>query len=467
VSLTGIEKRAVAAVSVGMFCVQLDFFALSLALPRMAVDLGETTTNMQWVLSAYMIAIGAALIPAGRLGDLRGHRRVVVAGLLVFGISSLVCGLASSYPLVIVFRSLQGLGAAALLTVSVAAITNAVSSTNRAVAIGTLFGAANVGTALGPFIGGLLTEQLSWRFVFLLNVPLAAAAVICCLLWLPRAERSGAPVRIDWLGLVLVAAGVVALAYAADRAGDWGWLSWRFLGCLAVAAVAFVVFVVVERRVRDPLVDLALFRNRDFDLITIGGTVANIVYAVVVLSTTIYLQDARGLSPVVAGLVFLAPSVAVTLSGPLAGRLAAWRPVTVLIPCALLFGGVTLLAVSAVDLWGLYVPLLGITGFALGLGWALPNIGTQAAVDPSRAGEAAGVSLTALVTMGGVAIAVSGTLIELGGSDPAGVATATKDLLRGAAVLAVVAGGVLLALTRLSRRSERGLEPSSASGSDR
>jgi hypothetical protein len=128
--------------------------------------------------------------------------------------------------------------------------------------------------------------------------------------------------------------------------------------------VLFVIFIVVERRVRDPLIDLSLFRNRAFVLITVGGTMANIVYTVTVLCTTIYLQDGRGLSPTLAGVVFLAPSVAVELSGPLAGRLAGWQPVSVLIPATMLFGGASLLATSAVDAWGTYVPLLGLTGFA-------------------------------------------------------------------------------------------------------
>jgi hypothetical protein len=154
---------------------------------------------------------------------------------------------------------------------------------------------------------------------------------------------AGARVRIDWLGLILVSSGIVAVAYAADRGGEWGWSSPKLIGLLALAVVLLVAFIVVERRVRDPLINLSLFRNRAFDLITVGGTIANIVYTVTVLSTTIYLQDGRGLSPIVAGLVFLAPSVAVALSGPVAGRLAAWQPVPVLIPAALLLGGVSLL----------------------------------------------------------------------------------------------------------------------------
>jgi MFS family permease len=144
VRLTPTEIRAVVALAVGMFCVQVDFFALNLALPRMAVDLNETTTNMQWVISANMIAVGAAMIPGGRLGDMRGHRRIVVAGLAVFGGASLVCGLSPSYGLLIGFRAVQGLGAAALFTVSLAAISNAVASDHRALAIGALSGIANI-----------------------------------------------------------------------------------------------------------------------------------------------------------------------------------------------------------------------------------------------------------------------------------------------------------------------------------
>jgi len=410
----------VVALAVGMFCVQVDFFALNLALPRMAVDLNETTTNMQWVISAYMIAVGAAMIPGGRLGDLRGHRRIVIAGLAVFGGASLVCGLSSSYGLLIGFRALQGLGAAALFAVSVAAISNAVTSDHRAVAIGALFGIANIGTALGPFIGGLLTEQLSWRWVFFLNVPLSAIAIFCCLRWLPPMSPAGAPVRIDWLGLILISSAIVALAYAVDRAGEWGWSSPKLIGLLALSVVLLVIFIVVERRVRDPLI-----------------------------------EDDRGLSPIAAGLVFLAPSVAVALAGPLAGKLAGWQPVSVLIPVALVLGGVSLLLTSSVTAWGAYVPLLGLTGIALGLGWTLPSIGSQTAVDPARAGEAAGVNLTVMVTIAGVAVALAGTLIELGGAGTADIAAASKDVVRLVSVLSLVGGAVLLAIILVGRRTHR------------
>jgi Na+/melibiose symporter-like transporter len=259
------------------------------------------------------------------------------------------------------------------------------------------------------------------------------------------------------VGLVLVSSGVVAVAYAADRAGAWGWMSPLLIGMLVLAVVLFVIFTVVERRVRDPLIDMSLFRNRPYVLIIIGGTIANVVYTVTVLSTTIYLQEGRGLSPMVAGLVFLAPSVAVALSGPVAGRLAAWRPVPLLIPAALVFGGACLLAVSSVDAWGLYVPLLALSGIALGLGWTLPSIGAQTAVEPERAGEAAGVILTIMVTIAGVGVAIAGTLIELGGAGAAEIDGAAKGLIRMVAGLSLVGGAALLAIVLIGQQSSRRL----------
>jgi hypothetical protein len=153
--------------------------------------------------------------------------------------------------------------------------------------------------------------------------------------------------------------------------------------------------------------------------------------------------------------------MAVALSGPLAGRLAGWQPVPVLIPATMMLGGVSLLVTSAANAWGAYLPLLGITGFALGLGWTLPSIGTQTVVDPARAGEAAGVNLTVMVTIAGIAVAVAGTLIELGSAGTADIIGATKGVLRLVSVLSLVGGAVLLAITLIGRRSRRSSEVAS------
>ena len=444
-----------------MFCVQVDFFALSLALPRMAVDLNETTTNMQWVLSAYMIAVRAAMIPGGRLGDLRGHRRIVVAGLAVFGGASLICGLSFSYGLLIGFRAVQGLGAAALFTVSVAVISNAVASDHRAAAIGALYGIANIGTALGPFIGGLLTEQLSWRWVFFLNVPLAAVAIFCCLRWLPAKPPAGGDGahRLGGIG-----AGQLRCRRGGVRGRPRRGMGLELAEVDRFAGPRRCALRRLRRRgaaragsVDQPssLPESALridHRRRHDREHRLHGDCA--VYDDLSAGRARTQPDCcrHGISRAIRG-----RGAVWSVSWPTRGVATGARAYS----ATMILGGVRLLVTSAVNAWGAYLPLLGITGFALGLGWTLPSIGTQTVVDPARAGEAAGVNLTVMVTIAGIAVAVAGTLIELGSAGTADIIGATKGVLRLVSVLSLVGGAVLLAITPIGRRSRRSSEVAS------
>jgi MFS family permease len=166
-----------AAVSMALFCVQIDYFAVNLALPRMASDLNSTATDLQWVISVYMLARGAFMVPAGRVGDIFGRRRGLLAGIALFGLSSALCALAPSATLVIAFRALRGLGAALIFPVSVSVLTNAFPSVRASHAIGLAYGIAGLGNAAGPLIGGLLTETVGWRWIFWLNIPLTLVAL--------------------------------------------------------------------------------------------------------------------------------------------------------------------------------------------------------------------------------------------------------------------------------------------------
>jgi MFS family permease len=166
-----------AAVSMALFCVQIGYFAMNLALPRMASDLISTATDLQWVISVYMLALGAFMVPAGRVGDIFGRRRALLAGIALFGISSALCALAPSATLVIAFGALRGLGAALIFPVSVSVLTNAFPSVHASHAIGLAYGIAGLGNAAGPLIGGLLTETVGWRWIFWLNIPLTLVAL--------------------------------------------------------------------------------------------------------------------------------------------------------------------------------------------------------------------------------------------------------------------------------------------------
>jgi EmrB/QacA subfamily drug resistance transporter len=439
-----------AAVSMALFCVQIDYFAVNLALPRMASELDSTPTDLQWVISVYMLTLGAFMVPAGRIGDIFGRRRALLAGIALFGLASALCALAPSATLVIAFRALQGLGAALIFPVSVSVLTNAFPAARSSHAIGLAYGIAGLGNAAGPLIGGLLTETVGWRWIFWLNVPLTLFSLAIGARSITESSDETVPRRIDIAGLALVTAGIGLFTLTFDRAPSWGWLSASTAIAFAGSLAACAVFVVVENRVRWPLVDLSLVRNPRFTVLVIAGTIANIAYGVTIFLSTMYLQQVRGLDPLTAGLAFLGPSAGAALGGVLAGRLAASRPPVLVMGLTTVPAALSLAALAASSSWIAYLPALTACGFTLGLVYALTTVATQAVVRPERAGEAAGVTLTALVTLAGVAVAVSGTVLEMlqgVGMSPSGAVDAIVGVL---AALLLPAGVVVLVIARAS-----------------
>jgi predicted MFS family arabinose efflux permease len=275
------------------------------------------------------------------------------------------------------------------------------------------YGIAGLGNAAGPLIGGLLTQTVGWRFVFWLLVPLAAVSFLIGARTIPESSDETAERRLDFSGLALITVGIGLFTVAFDRAPTWGWWSVTTLGTFVASVVVLVGFVVVEQRVRLPLVDLTLLRNPKFSILVVAGTVANIAYTVTVFLSTMNLQQVRGLDPLTAGIAFLGPSAGAALGGVISGRLAArCAPVTVMgLGCAVAAVALAVLAVS--QQWTIYLVALTACGFTMGLVYAFTTVATQTVVAPERAGEAAGVTLTSLVTIAGVGIAVSGTVVEM------------------------------------------------------
>jgi EmrB/QacA subfamily drug resistance transporter len=433
-----------------LFCVQIDYFAMNLALPRMAFDLNSTATDLQWVISVYMLALGAFMVPAGRIGDIFGRRRALLAGIAVFGVSSALCALAPSATLVIAFRALQGLGAALIFPVSVSVLTNAFPSVRASHAIGLAYGIAGLGNAAGPLIGGLLTETVGWRWIFWLNVPLTVVALAIGARSITESFDESVPRRIDVTGLALITAGIGLFTLTFDRAPSWGWLSAPTVIAFVCSLAALVVFVLVENRVRWPLVDLSLLRNPRFTILVTAGTISNIAYGVTIFLSTLYLQQVRGLDPLMAGLAFLGPSAGAALGGAISGRLAASRPPVLVMGLTSVAAALSLAALAASRGWVGYLSALTACGFTLGLVYAFTAVATQAVVRPERAGEAAGVTLTALVTLAGVGVALSGTALEIlqrAGMSAAGAVDAIVAVL---AALLLPAGAVVLIIARAS-----------------
>jgi EmrB/QacA subfamily drug resistance transporter len=439
-----------AAVSMALFCVQIDYFAMNLALPRMAIDLNSTATDLQWVISVYMLALGAFMVPAGRIGDIFGRRRALLAGIALFGLSSALCALAPSATLVIACRALQGLGAALIFPVSVSVLTNAFPSVRASHAIGLAYGIAGLGNAAGPLIGGLLTETVGWRWIFWLNVPLTLVALAIGARSITESFDESVPRRIDVAGLALITVGIGLFTLTFDRAPSWGWLSVPTVVAFVCSLAALVVFVVVEKRVRWPLVDLSPLTNPRFTILVTAGTISNIAYGVTIFLSTLYLQQVRGLDPLMAGLAFLGPSAGAALGGAISGKLAASRPPVLVMGLTSVAAALSLAALAASSGWVSYLSALTACGFTLGLVYAFTTVATQAVVRPERAGEAAGVTLTALVTLAGVGVAVSGTVLEMlqdAGMSASGAVDAIVAVL---AALLLPAGAVVLVIARAS-----------------
>jgi EmrB/QacA subfamily drug resistance transporter len=400
-------------VSTALLCVQIDYFAMNLALPRMASDLHSTATDLQWVISVYMLTLGAFMVPAGRIGDIFGRRRALLAGIGLFGVASALCAVAPTAALVIAFRALQGIGAALIFPVSVAVLTNAFPPARAGHAIGLAYGIAGLGNAAGPLVGGLLTQTLGWRWIFWLLVPIALVSLVIGALSVPESRDDSVPRRLDVTGLALITVGIGLFTLTFDRAPSWGWAAPGTIVAFVASAAILAAFSVVEKRVRWPLVDLSLFRNARFTILVVAGTVANIAYAVTIYLSTVDLQQVRGLDPLMAGLAFLGPSIGAALGGPLSGRLAAKYPPVLVMGVASMAAALSLAALAVSGGWVPYLIALAACGFTMGLVYAFTTVATQAVVRPERAGEAAGVALTSLVTLAGVGVAVSGTILEV------------------------------------------------------
>lgn len=434
-------NRVLIAVSLALFCVQLDFFALNLAIPSIGRGLHAGADDAQWVLSAYMLSLGALLIAGGRLGDLLGRRRVLLVGIALFGAASVACATAPTLEVLIAARALQGAGAAVILPGVVSVLTNTYSSERSGKAIGMAFGLSGIGNALGPFIGGALTDAISWRWIFWINVPFALAALAIGASDIVESRDHSAPARVDIPGLVTVTAGLAALSLGVNRGPSWGWGSAPTVGVLAAAAVLLSLFVVIERHVRWPLVDLSLFRGREFVALASSAALGNAAYGVMIFGVTLYLQTARGFSPLAAGVIFLGPSLAAAVAGPLSGALGARLPSLTVLSMGIALGGLALLALAAVQPLAPFVVILTASGLGFGLVYAYANVATQQTVSPDQAGAASGIVLTMLVTMAGLGVVIAGTGIH---------AATAGGTARGTAIRTVLALFSLLPLTAVT-----------------
>jgi len=439
------RRGALVAVSLGVFCIQLDAFALNLALPTVGRELEVPDGYLQWVISGYLLSVGAFMLVAGRVSDLLGRRRVLLTGLAAFGAGSLCCALAPNLPLLILARVLQGIGGALIMPAGLALLTNLYSPALRGRATGLALGLGGIATACGPFIGGVLTSMASWRAVFWINVPLTLAAV-ACLAKTAESRDSTAPRRIDVPSLALATVALASVAGYVDRAPMWGWLAAPSLALIIVGVALAGIFLRQQSRTAHPTIDPAILANRPFMLLTAAGAVANTATVVFLFAVPMSLQGPRGLTPLAAGVTFLAPSVLMALAGPMAGRIHSKHAVLAMAASLTVTAATMLCAAHAASL-ATYLVAVALCGAALGLGNALTLVATQALIDPNHAGAASGVTKTIITVAAGLGVVFAGPVAV-----PDVSASTITAALTAVALPALATATILVALDGVARR---------------
>jgi EmrB/QacA subfamily drug resistance transporter len=396
----------------GSLMIVLDATIVNVALPSIREDLGFSETSLAWVVNAYLLTYGGLLLLGGRLGDLYGHRRLFVFGITLFTVSSLACGLATSQGVLVGARALQGVGGAIASAVSLSLIMTLFTETaDRAKAMGFFGFVASGGGTLGVLLGGLLTDSLSWHWIFLVNVPIGVAVCALCLRLLPAAEGRAAGGKLDVPGAVSVTAALMVATYAIVNGNENGWSSFETLGLLGLGAALFVLFLVIESRVSAPLMPLHLFRHRNVATANAVGVLwAAAMFAWFFLSA-LYLQLVLGYSPLEVGLAF-APSTVIMgafslgLSAKLVIRYGYRPPLAVGLTLAAM--GLLLFARAPVD--GTFVvdvlPSMVLLGFGAGMAFNPVLMAAMNDVDQSESGLASGVVNTSFMLGGALGLAV-------------------------------------------------------------
>lgn len=469
----GIQGRqrwwALMVLCLGVLMIVLDTAIVNVALPSIREDLNFTETSLVWVVNAYMLTFGGFLLLGGRLGDLLGHRRMFLAGLVLFTVASLACGLARGQGLLIAARAAQGLGGAVVSAVSLSLIMDLFTEAGeRARAMGVYGFVCAGGGSLGVLLGGLLTSKLSWHWIFLVNIPIGVAVYALCLRLLPAARGAAGGGRLDVAGALTVTASLMLAVYAVVNGNEAGWTSAQSLGLLGAAALLMALFLAIEARVAEPLMPLALFRLRNVATANVVGVLWAAGMFAWFFVSALYMQLVLGYDAMQVGLAFLPANLIMAafslgLSAKLVMRFGIRGPLaTGLLMAAL---GLALFARAPVD--GHFaadvLPGMLLLGLGAGIAFNPMLLAAMSDVEPSQSGLASGVVNTAFMMGGALGLAVlaslaaarTAALAAAGAAPVAALAGGYRATFLAGAVIAAVAAALAAALVR-SRNRELG-----------
>ncbi|HEV3053523.1 MAG TPA: MFS transporter [Solirubrobacteraceae bacterium] len=397
-----------------LFMIMLDNTVVNVALPSIQRDLHASLSALEWTLNAYTLTFAVLLVTGGRLGDIFGRRRLFLFGVIVFGISSLLIGLAADDTMLVAFRAVQGIGAAFMMPATLSLISNAFPPEQRGTAIGTWAGVSALALAIGPVVGGFLTQDVSWRAIFFINPPIAVAAVAVTLFATRESRDETVGRTVDYPGIAALTVGLTAFVLALIQGNSWHWGSARIVALFALAVLGLAAFVAIELRVRAPMLDFAFFRSR-----TSAG--ANLVAFLVTFAMfsqfffmTLYMQNILHYSPLQTGVRFLPSTLVIIVMGPLAGRLTdriGSRPLITL-GLALVAGALGLQSTLNIHTgYGLLLPGFILMGLGMGLVMSPMSTAAMNAVDRTNAGAASGVLSMSRMVGGSVGLAIMGALV--------------------------------------------------------
>ena len=452
---------ALYVLTLGSLMIVLDVTIVNVALPSIRADLGFSETSLAWVVNAYLLTYGGFLLLGGRLGDLFGHRRLFLIGIALFTVASLACGLSTTQWMLIGARTVQGLGGAVASAVSLSLMmTLFTEPADRAKAMGIFGFVAAGGGSIGVLLGGVLTDLISWHWIFLVNVPIGALVILLSQRLLPGERGQAMSGRLDVAGAVTVTAALIIAVYAIVNGNQNGWTSATTLGLLGTSVVVLALFIGIESRVRSPLVPLGLFKHRNITVSNIVGVLwAAAMFAWFFLSA-LYLQLVLGYSPLEVGLSFLPANLimgafSIGLSAKLVMRFGFRKPLAT----GLLLAAAGLLLFIRAPVDGNFLvdvlPSMILLGFGAGIAFNPVLLAAMSDVEPSESGLASGLVNTSFMMGGALGLAVLASIaasrshsLRLGGASELSALTGGYHLafLVGAAFAAVAAviGGTLL-----------------------
>jgi EmrB/QacA subfamily drug resistance transporter len=402
-------------VCLGTFMLLVDVTIVNVALPQMAIGLDTSFSNLQWVVDGYALSLGVVLLGAGALGDLFGHRSLYVVGLVVFALSSAACGISPNGGVLIAARVVQGVGGAAMFTTTFALLGVSYQGRDRGTAFGIWGGVSGAATAVGPVLGGLLTQGISWRWIFYVNVPISVVAIVLCFTVLGADRRRGGE-GFDLLGTLAFTVFAAPLTLAVIRVGSVGWGSVQTWGLVVLSGLGLTAFALAEKHGRNAMLDLALLRNKSFVGILVAALLVNFAAFSALTYVSVWLQSVLGLSPIESGLTGLPMSACVFIASALGGRFLHDRSPRLAIGGGLLLVGAGSAAcgllIGAGSDWTAL--MAGYVLIGLGVGFVMPILSSTAmsSVPPQRGGMAAGAVTTARQLGFAIGIATLGTLFS-------------------------------------------------------